>query len=244
MTAEADKYVAAFEFPMRLVRFMALAGVASRRKSEELIADGRVTVNGKLISQPGFKVTAEDEVVFNGRQQSLEERSYIMLNKPVGYLCSASDPHADLTIFDLINLPGKRLFSIGRLDLNSEGLLIITDDGDYAEKLTHPKYGIRKKYLVKIDNTLSQQEIKKLEQGLEDEGEILRAEKIIHQKANEYIFILTEGKKREIRRLVAAVAGKVLLLRRIAVGDLKLGDLPLGQWRYLTPEEINFTLRK
>lgn len=227
------------DFPMRLVRFLALAGLASRRKSEELIVQGDISVNGEIIRKPAFKVSDSDKVLFAGKELQLAERVYIMLNKPPGYLCSASDPHAEKTIFDLVKIPGRRLFSVGRLDLHSEGLLILTDDGSLAEKLTHPRYQIRKRYFVRTQKFLSPEDIMKMEQGLVDEGEKLRAEKVTHCHKNEYLFTLTEGKKREIRRLVSAVAGKVLQLKRIAIGKLELGDLPLGQWRELTSEEID-----
>lgn len=233
-----------FEFPMRLVRFMALAGVASRRKSEELIADGEVEVNGQIITEQGFKVSDSDKICFAGRELKIKKRTTVVLNKPSGYLCSASDPHAEKTVFDLVQIPNTRLFSVGRLDLNSEGLLILTDDGDLAAKLTHPRFQIKKKYLVKTEKNLSRNDLQKLEKGIKDDGEMLRAEKIVFKKRNEYIFILTEGKKREIRRMVSAVKNRVLLLRRIAVGGLDLGNLPIGKWRYLKPDEIKLALEK
>ena len=232
-----------FDFPMRLARFLALAGVASRRKSETLISTGDISVNGNRSLEPGYKVTVDDVVKYKGRHLKLLLRCYIMLNKPVGYLCSASDPHAEKIIFDLIDLPGKRLFSVGRLDLNSEGLLILTDDGDYAEKLTHPRYGILKKYLVKTEVPLSRKDIELMQRGIKDDNEFLKTEKIVRKSGNEYIFTLAEGKKREIRRLIGAVSNQVRMLKRISIGNLKLGSLPVGKWRFLTKDEIVATMK-
>ena len=228
---------------MRLVRFLALAGVASRRKSEVLIAAGDVTVNGNIADKAGFKVSETDIIEYRGERLKLDKRCYIMLNKPVGYLCSASDPHADKIIFDLVSLPGKRLFSVGRLDLNSEGLLILTDDGDYSEKLTHPRYGILKKYLVETDFPLSRKGIELILDGIKDEGELLKAEKVVRKSGNEYFFTMAEGKKREIRRLVTALSVRAIRLRRISIGKLSLGKLPEGEWRFLTEQEIADSLK-
>jgi pseudouridine synthase len=230
-------------FPIRLVRFLALAGIASRRKSEALITAGKVSVNGNIVTEPAFKVDSSDRIKYQKKLLTLAERSYVMLNKPRGYLCSAFDPHAEKTVFDLIDLPGKRLFTVGRLDLNSEGLLLLTDDGDYTEKITHPRYGILKKYLVKTDIPFSRKNIELMQNGIENEGEFLRTEKVVKKSGNEYFFTMSEGKKREIRRLVNAVAVKVKALRRLSIGKLNLGKLPTGKWRFLTEQEIADSLK-
>lgn len=232
------KCESSFEYPMRLVKYVSLAGVASRRKSAELIKSGNFSINESIVLEPGIKVDKDSVIRYNGKIISLKERTYIMLNKPIGYLCSAFDPHADKIVFDLIKLPGKRLFTVGRLDLNSEGLLLLTDDGDFSERVTHPKHGVLKTYSVQTAARLSKGARLSIVEGILDAGEFLQAKKVVEKPRNEYIFKMSEGKKREIRRLVKAVKGTVLNLRRTSIGKLKLGDLPQGKWRYLTPEEV------
>jgi pseudouridine synthase len=165
-----------------------------------------------------------------------------MLNKPSGFLCSVSDPHAEQTVFDLVKLHGVRLFSAGRLDLNSEGLLILTNDGDYSERLTHPRHGILKRYLVRTNKPISKDNLDMLRAGIRDFGEFLKPVSILRLKPKEYEFKLNEGKKREIRRLVAATGAKVTLLKRISIGDLQLGTLPTGHWRFISKKEIDASL--
>jgi 23S rRNA pseudouridine2605 synthase len=228
---------------MRLARFMSLAGVASRRKCEEIILTGVVTVNGKIITEPGTKVKSGDKVLLNGKILLPDEKVYIMLNKPKGYLCSAKDPHAEKTIFELVDIPGKRIFNAGRLDLNSEGLLILTNDGDYAEKLMHPKYGTTKKYRVRTTKELSKKALESIREGIYDDGEFLKPESVRKVKEKEYIFTMTEGKKREIRRLVASEGIRITLLRRTSIGSLFLGKLKSGEWRHLTEQEIDLSLK-
>lgn len=239
-----NKVIAGFEFPMRLGRYLSLAGIAARRKSELLISEGKVSVNGKLIKEPGFKVDKTDLIEFEQRVIDLEQRIYIMLNKPRGYLCSAFDPFAEKTVFQLVDLPDKRLFTVGRLDLDSEGLLLLTDDGDFAEKITHPRYEIPKTYLVQTDKVLSGTDIESMLKGKIDDGEFLQLEKVVRKSDHEYLFTMKEGKKREIRRLVKSVSAKVIRLRRISVGHLNLGRLPLGEWRMMTDKEIADSLKK
>jgi len=221
---------------------MSLAGVASRRKSEELIRMGEVKVNGDIVTAPSRNVSPDDIVTVSGKSLRSPSKLYIMLNKPAGYLCSAFDPHADKTVFDLINLRGVRLFSAGRLDLNSEGLLILTNDGDYAEKLTHPRHNVLKRYRVKTDKPISNNNLNALRSGIRDFGEFLKPVSISKLKAKEYEFVLNEGKKREIRRLVATTGVKVVVLKRVAVGNLRVDDLPVGQWRMLSKKEIAASL--
>lgn len=227
---------------MRLARFMSLAGVASRRKCEDIILTGTVSVNGEIVTKPGTKIKKGDNVLLNGRPLNKEEKVYIMLNKPVGYLCSASDPHGDKKVYDLINIPQKHIFSAGRLDLNSEGLLILTNDGDYAEKLMHPKYQTKKKYIVRTGSPLSSKDLEKIRKGVYDDGDFLKPKSIKEVRKREYLLIMTEGKKREIRRLIRAVNGKVISLKRTAIGSLKLGKLPTGKWKYLSKQEIRESL--
>ena len=227
---------------LRLSRFMSLAGVASRRRCDEIIAGGEVTVNGDVVITPGTKVTTDDEIVLNGQRLTLEKKVYIMLNKPVGYICSANDPNNEKNVYELVKQPNTRLFSAGRLDMNSEGLLIMTNDGDYADKLMHPRYGTEKKYRVRTNKGLTPQDIEKIRNGIYDMGEFLKPASLKKIKDREYLIVMKEGKKREIRRLIASTDKKVTQLRRIAIGQLTLGTLPLGKWRMMSKEEIEQSL--
>ena len=233
-------------FPMRLSKYLANAGVASRRKAEELIATGRIKVNGEVVLEQGVKVQETDEVKFGAKVVTLKlEKTYIMLNKPVGYVCTTSDPYAEHTVYELINLPNKRLFTVGRLDANSEGLLLLTDDGKFAEKIAHPRYGLQKKYLVVTAKPLSDEAIAKMKKRVYDDGEILKADAILKLKRKcEYVFVMSEGKKREIRRLIGNVGGKIRLLRRTNIGGLSLGSLPRGAWRELNDADIRVIFNK
>lgn len=230
------------EFPMRLQRFLSLAGVSSRREAETIIAAGRVTVNGVAITTTGVKVTESDQVECDGRPVTMGRRCYVMLNKPRGFVCTADDPHAEMKAVDLVDLPGIRLYSIGRLDKDSEGLLLLTNDGDYAARITHPRYRVCKVYEVKTASALSLRQLRWLRSGIQDDGETLRAERIDELAPGKYRFVLNEGKKREIRRMIAAVGEQTAELKRIAVGKLELGQLSSGCWRELTTAEIQLSL--
>ena len=170
-----------------------------------------------------------------------------MLNKPRGYICTNEDPHAPLKALDLIELPLEqadiRLFSAGRLDKDSEGLLIFTNDGDYVENIMHPKHEVLKNYQVKTVSEIPEYVLDKLRRGIEDETEILKAHKIKNEGNCLYTFILNEGKKREIRRMVKFAGTEVSSLKRIALGALSLGILESGKWKYLTQEDIQKTMK-
>ena len=225
-----------------LSKYLSICGVASRRKSCELIKSGKVKVNAETVTEPGLKLSPEDQVSFNGKKIHISQKVYIMLNKPRGYVCTSEDPHAPRKAIDLIKLsPSEsnvRLFSAGRLDKDSEGLLIFTNDGEYAEKIMHPRYEILKRYTVTTDIEISDSMLNKICQGINDENEFLKPHKIIKNGNCCYTFILNEGKKREIRRLVKYSGAKVKSLKRITLGTLQLGSLPSGKWRHLTPKDI------
>lgn len=228
-----------------LSKYLSVCGIASRRKSCDLIKQGKVQVNREIIKEPGFKISPQDEVVFAGEQVLHQEKVYIMLNKPRGYICTSDDPYAPLKALDLIKLPpGQsriRLFSAGRLDKDSEGLLIFTNDGDYVEKIMHPKYEILKNYQVKTTSEILDNVLNKLRGGIDDDNEFLKAEKIKKEGNCLYTFILNEGKKREIRRMIRFAGTEIKSLKRISLGALTLGTLESGKWKYLTPEEIRRT---
>ena len=228
----------------RLVKFLRAAGVASRRAAGDLVKAGRIAVNGRTIREPGFRILPADTVTLDGRPVEPAGRfHYIMLNKPRGYVCTNADPHAPRKAVDLIRLdPPVRLFSAGRLDKESEGMILFSNDGDYVARLTHPRYEIRKTYLVRVTREFTEPELTRIRTGITDGGEHLRVISIAPAGNCLYRIVLNEGKKREIRRLTAAVGSPTLELRRIRIGGLALGDLPQGAFRELTPEEVALTL--
>ena len=228
----------------RLVKFLSAAGVASRRAAGDLVKAGRIAVNGRTIREPGFRILPADTVTLDGRPVEPAGRfHYIMLNKPRGYVCTNADPHAPRKAVDLIRLdPPVRLFSAGRLDKESEGMILFSNDGDYVARLTHPRYEIRKTYLVRVTREFTEPELTRIRTGITDGGEHLRVISIAPAGNCLYRIVLNEGKKREIRRLTAAVGSPTLELRRIRIGGLALGDLPQGAFRELTPEEVALTL--
>ena len=228
----------------RLVKFLSAAGVASRRAAGDLVKAGRIAVNGRTIREPGFRILPADTVTLDGRPVEPAGRfHYIMLNKPRGYVCTNADPHAPRKAVDLIRLdPPVRLFSSGRLDKESEGMILFSNDGDYVARLTHPRYEIRKTYLVRVTREFTEPELTRIRTGITDGGEHLRVISIAPAGNCLYRIVLNEGKKREIRRLTAAVGSPTLELRRIRIGGLALGDLPQGAFRELTPEEVALTL--
>lgn len=229
---------------LTLLKFVARAGAASRRGTFDLIKNGAVRVNGEIILEPSFPLDGDEEVTANGKKLQITERHYFMLNKPVGYICTNDDPNAKLKAVDLINKPGLRLFSVGRLDKDSEGLLLFTDDGNFAARLTHPRYEIVKTYRVWTDKPLSRKMIENICSGVTDRGERLSALSIKSESDLIYIFRMKEGKKREIRRLVGSQDRKTARLQRIAVGGLSLGDLPPGKFKLLTEREIKLALNE
>lgn len=228
---------------MRLQKYLASCGAASRRKAEELISAGRVTVNG-AVAEIGQSVDENsDTICLDGRQITLNlERTYIMLHKPTGYVTTLRDTHGRPTVAELVSDAGVRLFPVGRLDIMSEGLLIMTDDGQIANKLSHPSHGVEKTYRVWVsgDDVLSR--IDDLSRPLEYKGVPYAGGKVrvIHSSGKKAAadLTITEGKNREVRNMCAAAGLHVDRLMRISQGELKLGDLPAGEWRYLSQKEI------
>jgi len=227
-----------------LTKYLANAGAASRRHAAELIKAGRVAVNGAPCTDPSVRIAPGDRVALDGRPvRPVREFVYVMLHKPRGYVCTADDPHAPKKALDLIDLPGVRLVSAGRLDKNSEGLILFSNDGAWIEQLTHPRHGTRKTYQVTTDRPLSPADIRLLTtSGVRNDGETLRALSIRTETPGRYVFILGEGKNREIRRMMESLNNRTRRLKRIAVGALRLGGLPMGQWRKLSPAEAKLAL--
>ncbi len=229
----------------RLAKFLASAGIASRRNCEELIQEGRVTVNGEPVVSPAYNVDpAKDHVCFEGRpvESYPQGKVYILLNKPVGYTCSAKDDHAEKLVFELIPQRFGRLFTVGRLDRDSEGMLILTNDGEYAQRVMHPSRQIVKRYYVECDGQFTTSLRRRMIEGFYDNDEFLRALNVEEVNVSRghctLIFTLGEGRKREVRRLCKDVGLQVTLLRRIAIGALEMDDkLSAGSWRMLSEEE-------
>ena len=226
----------------RLVKFLAAAGLCSRRKAGDLVKSGAVACNGTTELDPSRKIGPADQVTVNGEPVAPPPAfRYILLHKPRGYVCTNADPHASRKAVELIGVP-ERLFSAGRLDKDSEGLLLFSNDGDYVAQLTHPRHEILKEYEVSTSPPLSAGALQRIRSGIRDDGELLSVRSVSELRPGHYRFVLNEGKKREIRRLVAAVGSSTLRLKRVACGGLKLGNLKCGAWRELSAEEVALTL--
>jgi len=228
-----------------LTKYLGQCGVASRRGAAELIRAGRVTVDGAVATDPSRRVEPGTRVAVDGRPAVLPEKfRYIMLNKPRGFVCSNADAHAEHLALELIDRPeGRFLRSAGRLDKESEGLIVFSDDGDYLERVAHPRYRVTKLYDVAVERPLDDRSLAAMRRGVTESGEVLRVIDVRRLSPLCYRFKLNEGKKREIRRLCAFFGARVTRLRRIALGDLKLGDLPVGKYRDLTADEVELSLR-
>jgi len=213
----------------RLQKFLANAGVASRRKCEELILDGKIEVNGKIVTELGTKVSEKDIIKYNGQiVKPEEEKVYILLNKPIGYVTTAKDQFNRDTVLDLVKI-NKRIVPVGRLDMYTSGALILTNDGEFVNMLTHPKNEIDKTYNVTVKGKITNEDVEKLQKGVEidDEKIISRIQITIH-----------EGKNRQVRKMCEAINKKVLALHRSKIGSIEVNDLKIGKWRYLTSKEI------
>ncbi len=224
---------------VNLTKYLSTAGVASRRKSAELIKAGCVTLNGVITENSGARVVPGDTVICNGKKvQPPAKRHYIMLHKPRGYVCTSEDEHAAKKAIDLIRLTdGARLFSAGRLDKNSEGLILFSDDGDFVARLTHPRHQVQKTYEVSTDQPLTAEDIARMKKGIANAGDLLRALSVQTISPTKYQLVLGEGKNREIRRMMEALGRTTKRLKRVAVGSLRLGNLDMGEWRELTEAE-------
>ena len=222
---------------MRLNRFLAAAGVASRRHCDELIAAGRVTINGSVCTDFSTEPGARDHVKVDGRLVHIEPPLTIILHKPSGFVATRSDPHARDTIFDLLPAKFSHLFHVGRLDAQSEGLLVLTNDGDLAQRLTHPRYKVDKEYEVTLERAWDAMLTSRLLRGIVLDGERARIARLHLVTPTRLRVILRQGLNRQIRRMFEAVGFKVKRLVRVRIGNLRLSDLPRGHWRPLTAGE-------
>lgn len=230
----------------RLQKFLANAGIASRRKCEELILDGKIEVNGLVVTELGTKVSEKDIVKYNGKiVKPEEEKVYILLNKPIGYVTTAKDQFNRDTVLDLVKV-NKRIVPVGRLDMYTSGALILTNDGEFVNMLTHPRNEVNKTYNVTLKGFVENEDIQKLQNGVEiDDGYITKPAKVKILKIDEEKKIsriqitIHEGRNRQVRKMCEAINKKVLALHRSSIENIDLKNLKIGEWRYLTNKEID-----
>jgi 23S rRNA pseudouridine2605 synthase len=230
----------------RLQKVLAAAGIGSRRDCEELITAGRVEVDKQVVTELGTRVDLlKQEIRVDGESLRQPKRMYFAVNKPTGVVTTNYDPSGRTRVIDLIPTD-ERLFPVGRLDRFSEGLILVTNDGEFANRLTHPRYGVEKTYLVRVAGNPSPEELDKLRRGIHLSDGFCKIESLQvkrrHKQSTDLVIVLDEGRNREIRRVLAKVGHKVLQLRRVIVGNLKLGDMPTGAWRKLSTAEVESLL--
>ena len=229
---------------MRLQKYLAGCGVASRRNAEKLIAEGHVSINGTVVTEMGIQVEDGMTVCVDGKPVMPEEiKKTLLYHKPAGEVSTVSDPEGRATVMDKFRDYPVRLYPVGRLDYDSEGLLLLTNDGDLMNRLLHPSHEVEKVYLARVSNHVTREEALRLERGVVIDGRKTAPARVkILEVTNFYTDMLVtihEGRNRQVRKMVEQVGHEVVLLRRIRFGPLKLGDLPRGRWRELTQEELN-----
>ena len=230
---------------MRINKYIAQAGIASRRKADELIQNGNVKVNGAVLKEPGYEVKTGDKVEVNGNLiASSQKMEYVLINKPLGMVTTVSDDRDRATVMDVVADIDARLFPVGRLDYNTSGALIMTNDGDLAYRLTHPKHEVYKTYRARVAGVLSAEKVSRLRRGVDIGGFVTSPARvnIIRGTKNSTIVEISihEGKNRQVRKMFKAVGNPVQELTRIAIGDIYLGHLKEGHYRKLNREEIEY----
>ena len=236
--------------PIRLQKFLAEAGIASRRKCEEYIMQGRVKVNNQ-IAQLGTKVNPDVDTILldNKKIEKKEELIYILLNKPIGYVTTAKEQFARDSVLDLVKVK-QRVVPVGRLDMYTSGALLLSNDGDFIYKITHPKHEINKTYTVTLKGIVTKQDIEALENGVKIEDYITKPAKVkilrtdIEKNQSRLEITIHEGKNRQIRKMCEAIGKRVQALHRTKIGDINVKDLKIGTWRFLSKEEVNYLLNK
>jgi len=229
---------------MRINKYLSSCGIDSRRKCEALVLSGRVKINGKVVTELATDVKSDDSVEVDGNAVTIARRNvYIMLNKPKGCVCTAHDDKGRKTVLDFVKVR-ERIFPVGRLDYDTEGLLLMTDDGDLANKIMHPKNGVKRTYHVRVEGEPSAAELKRLRSGVEYMGvKYCAAEVAVLGTENggtRLSLTVTEGKNHEIKNMIESLGRRVLFLKRVAIGELRLGGLSRGEWRYLNEREVNY----
>ena len=238
----------------RLQKFLANAGIASRRKCEELILEGKVSVNGNVITELGTKINPDiDKIVYDGKdvKNTNKEYIYILLNKPIGYVTTAEDQFGRDCVLDLIKGINIRVVPVGRLDMYTSGALILTNDGDFVYKVTHPKHEITKTYTATVKGIVAEEEIEKLKKGVIINNDYktrpaeVKIRKIDKEKSTSRIEItIHEGKNRQVRKMCEAIGKKVLALHRNKIGNITVSNLKIGTWRYLSSNEVKTLLKQ
>lgn len=238
------------ETEMRLQKFLANSGVASRRKCEQLILEGKVSVNGKVVEELGIKINPTvDKVMYCGKLiNSNEKKVYILLNKPIGYVTTAKDQFNRDAVLDLVKVK-ERIVPVGRLDMYTSGALILTNDGDFVYKITHPKHEITKTYTVTLHGIITNEAVDNLRQGVEIDDYITRPAKVkilktdTEKNISRLEITIHEGKNRQVRKMCEAVGSKVIALHRTKIGDIGVKDIELGKWRFLRNFEVDKLLK-
>lgn len=224
---------------IRLNKYIASTGFCSRRKAEEYILSSKVSINGKVVTNLSTMVNEEnDKVYIDDKLIKIEnEKIYIMLNKPIGYITTNSEQFGRHSTSDLLKLP-QRLFPIGRLDMNTEGLLLFTNDGEFANKLTHPSHNIKKTYIARVKGIIDNEKLEMLRNGVDIGGYVTKEAKVEKIEDDKLEIVISEGKNRQVRRMCEAVGLHVSALKRIKIGNLSIGKLQLKKYRYLTKDDI------
>lgn len=235
---------------VRLQKYLANCGIASRRKCEELILEGKISVNGEVVTELGVKVNPDvDKITYYGKKvENSEKMVYILLNKPIGYVTTAKDQFNRDTVLDLVKVK-ERVVPVGRLDMYTSGALILTNDGDFVYKITHPKHEVTKTYTVTLHGIISVEAVENLKNGVQIDDYITRPARVKVLKTDEEKNIsrleitIHEGKNRQVRKMCESVGSKVIALHRTKIGDIQVKDLKLGNWRYLTEKEVENLLK-
>lgn len=229
---------------IRLNRFIGNAGICSRREADKLIAGGEISVNGKVVTELGAKVRKNDEVTYKGKSLSPEKNRYLLLNKPRGYVTTLDDPHAEHTVMELVSHAcGERIYPVGRLDKETSGVLLFTNDGELAKKLTHPAYEKKKIYHVFLTREFSEEHLEQVKKGIDLEDGFIAADSINYadpQDKTQVGIEIHSGKNRIVRRIFEHLGYKVARLDRVVFAGLTKKNLPRGKWRFLTPREVGF----
>jgi 23S rRNA pseudouridine2605 synthase len=232
---------------LRLNRFIANSGLCSRREADEMIRKGFISVNGRKVTDLGIKVRYNDDVRYKGKKLSAEKKVYILMNKPKGYVTTVADPHAEHTVLELIgDACPERVYPVGRLDKASTGVLLLTNDGDLAGKLTHPRYKRKKIYHVFLDNPVVKNDLLRLSEGIDLDGETVAADAVSYADSSDKTQIgieLHSGQNRVIRRMFESLGYRVKKLDRVYFAGLTKKNLQRGKWRFLTEKEINMLKR-
>ena len=234
---------------IRLNKYIANAGICSRREADELIRSGLIRVNDKIVTSLGTKVSPEDKVQYDKKILRPEKKYYVLLNKPKGFITTTDDPFERKTVMNLVQKACKeRIYPVGRLDKNTTGLLLFTNDGELAKRLTHPRHNIEKIYHVVLDKNLKKIDFEKIIRGFELEDGFIKADKLAYvnggEHKNEIGIEMHSGRNRIVRRIFEALDYKVVKLDRVSFAGLTKKDIPRGKWRYLTPKEVNYLKMK